>query len=80
MNKLLYSINEIDYIKSDDIFTDTISIIESARSYAYATVNISLIKRNWLLGKRIFEECLLGEDRSGYGANVIKTLSKKLTQ
>lgn len=45
MNKLLNSINEIDYIKSDDIFTDTISIIESTRSYAYATVIKSLSKK-----------------------------------
>lgn len=79
-NKLLSSIDEIDYKKSDDIFIDTKSIIESARSHAYTTVNISLIKRNWLIGKRIFDECLLGEDRAEYGANVIKKLSKKLTQ
>lgn len=76
MNKLSNSIDEIDYIKSDDIFTDTISIIESARSHAYATINISLIKRNWLLGKRIYEECLLEEERAEYGATVIKSLSK----
>lgn len=41
-------------------------------------VNVSLIKRNWLIGKRIYEECLLGEDRAEYGANVIKKLSKNL--
>lgn len=79
-NKLANSIDEIEYKKSDDIFVDAKSIIDSARSYAYATVNVSLIKRNWLIGKRIFEECLLGEDRAEYGASVIKKLSKKLTK
>lgn len=45
-NKLASSIDEIEYKKSDDIFVDAKSIIDSARSYAYATVNVSLIKRN----------------------------------
>lgn len=78
--KLVSSIDEIKYKKSDDIFVDAKSIIDSVRSYAYATVNVSLIKRNWLIGKRIFEECMLGEDRAEYGASVIKKLSKKLTE
>lgn len=79
-NKLISSIDEIEYKKSDDIFIDAKFIIDSARSYSYATVNVSLIKRNWMIGKRIFEECLLGEDRAEYGASVIKKLSKKLTE
>ena len=53
MDNLRSSIDEIEYIKSEDIFSDTKSIIESARNYAYSSVNVSLIKRNWLLGKRI---------------------------
>lgn len=74
------SIDEIEYKNSDDIFVDAKSIIDSAKSYGYSTVNLSLIKRNWLIGKRIFEECMLGEDRAKYGASVIKKLSKKLTE
>ena len=72
--KLVNSFEEIEYKKSDDIFVDAKSIIDSARSYAISTVNVSLIKRNWLIGKRIFEECMLGEDRAEYGASVIKRL------
>lgn len=79
-NKLLSFVDEISYEKSNDIFIDTKAIIESAQSYTYTTVNVLLIKRNWLIGKRIYEECLLGEDRAEYGANVIKKLSKKLTE
>lgn len=57
-NKLLSSIDEINYNKLYNIFVDAKSIIESARSYAYVSVNVSLLKRNWLIGKRIFEERL----------------------
>ena len=46
MDNLRSSIDEIEYIKSEDIFSDTKSIIESARNYAYSSVNVSLIKRN----------------------------------
>lgn len=52
---------------------DAKSIIDSARSYAYAPVNVSLIKRNWLIGKRIFEECMLGEDRAECGKGFTKS-------
>lgn len=80
MDSLRSSIDEIGYIKSEDIFSDIKSIINSVRNYAYSRVNVSLIKRNWLLGKRIFEEFLIGEDKAEYGAKVIKSLSKKLIQ
>ena len=38
-----------------------------------------MIQRNWLLGKRISEEILQGENRAEYGREVIKKLSKGLT-
>ena len=38
------------------------------------------MQRNWLLGKRIAEEELQGEDRAQYGAEIIKKLSAELTQ
>ena len=55
------------------------TIIDSARTKAYAAVNVALVERNWLLGKRIAEEELQGENRAEYGANVIIRLSKDLT-
>ena len=54
-------------------------IIESSQKAAYQAVNIALVQRNWLLGYRIAEEELGGEERSEYGLQVIKKLSKKLT-
>ena len=38
-----------------------------------------MIQRNWLIGYRIAEEELNGEERAEYGARIIKELSKELT-
>lgn len=64
---------------TNDIFKDVESIVEQARGYAYNAVNIAMVQRNWLLGKRIAEEELQGEDRAIYGKEVVKHLSIHLT-
>ena len=38
-----------------------------------------MIQRNWYLGKRIAEEEFKGKDRAEYGIEIIKSLSKSLT-
>lgn len=63
----------------DNIFQRASSIVEKARSEAYSYINETLVRRNWLLGKLIAEEELLGEERATYGLNVIKNLSQRLT-
>ena len=70
----------LTYTKTDDIFTDAKLIVTIARKRAYKAADTSLIMQNWLLGKRLAEEVLEGEDRAKYGAGVIKNLSKQLTQ
>jgi len=70
----------IQYIKTDSIFSDASQIIETAQKSAYKAVDRVLIVRNWLLGNRISEEELKGEDRAKYGASVIQDLSKYLTK
>jgi predicted nuclease of restriction endonuclease-like (RecB) superfamily len=55
-------------------------IIESAKSYAYSAVNVAMVIRNWLLGKRIAEEELQCEDRAQYNAATIVNLAKELTE
>ena len=54
----------IKYSKTDDVLTDICSIINSARDYAFQSVNIALVERNWLIGYRIAEEELKGEGRA----------------
>lgn len=71
---------DVAYIKSGNLLQDAQHIIEGARHVAYKAVNTALLQRNWLLGRRIAEEALQGEDRAKYGAEVVKKLSVELTQ
>lgn len=68
-----------NFVKTDDILNDMCGIIESSQKAAYQAVNIALVQRNWLLGYRIAEEELGGQERSEYGLQIIKKLSKELT-
>ena len=70
----------IKYQNTDNVLEDVCSIIESARDYAYKSVNIALVERNWLIGYRIAEEELKGNDRADYGLEIVKKLSKELTK
>lgn len=70
----------IKYQNTDNVLEDVCSIIESARDYAYKSVNIALVERNWLIGYRIAEEELKGNGRADYGLEIIKKLSKELTK
>lgn len=70
----------VKYHKTKNILKDSCIIIESVKEYAYKSINIALIQRNWLLGKRIYEEELYNEKRAEYGLEVIKSLSKELTK
>ena len=62
------------------LLKDAEQIIERSQQHAYVAINTLMIERNWLLGKRIAEEELQGEDRAKYGAQLIKQLSKDLTE
>ena len=70
----------IKYQNTDNVLDDVCSIINSAKDYAYKSVNIALVERNWLIGYRIAEEELKGKDRADYGVEIIKKLSKELTK
>ena len=71
---------DIMYIKSDNLLQDVQAIIETSQKFAYRTVNIAMVLRNWLLGKRIAEEELQGKERAEYGAEMVQKLSSELTQ
>lgn len=68
----------IKYQNTDNVVEDICSIIESARNYAYHSVNIALVERNWFIGYRIAEEELKGENRADYGTEILKKLAKEL--
>ncbi len=70
----------IKYVKTDDILCDMRGIIDASQQQAYQAVNYALVQRNWLIGYRIAEEELKGENRAEYGSGIIKQLSKKLSE
>ena len=65
--------------KTENILNDVQNIIEVSQKEAYRAVNTILSQRNWLIGYRIAEEEMAGENRAEYGASIIKKLSKELT-
>ena len=69
----------VQYTKTGNILQDMREIIDVSRDSAYQAVNIALVRRNWLLGRRIAEEELNGGSRAEYGLEIIKKLSKELT-
>jgi len=70
---------EITYVRSNDLLADSRIIIETARSFAYKAINVALVQRNWLLGRRIAEEHLEENGRAEYGKQVIQALASQLT-
>jgi len=67
-----------EHIISAQLIDDTRQIIEAAQETAYRLADLTLVRRNWLLGQRIAQEELNGE-RAEYGAEIIKGLSRILT-
>lgn len=57
------------------LFRDACQIIEQARAAAYHAVDVTLIKRNWLMGMRIQRE-VLKDKRAEY---VLPSITTTLT-
>lgn len=69
----------LDVKATENYLDDVKRIVVASRKAAHQTVNVLLLQRNWLIGKRIYEEELKGDNRAEYGARIIKSLSKSLT-
>ena len=70
----------IVYVHSSNLLADSKSIVESAQKFAYRSINIALVQRNWLLGKRLAEEKLDGNSHAEYRKRIVQTLAKELTE
>ena len=66
--------------KDNMLVNDLRSIVNKARSKAFAAVNHSLVERNWRIGQRIVEEEQNGASRAEYGKHVIEVASAALTK
>lgn len=70
----------IEYKITDDYINDISCIIENAQQVAVDSVNITLVLRNWLLGKRITEEKMKGTRAERYGERIIAEIADKMTK
>ncbi len=72
---------DIDIVYRGDgvLATDLGSIIEQAKDVAFRAVDVVLVYRNWLIGKRIAEEELKGAVRAEYGKETMRALAEELT-
>lgn len=74
-------IEKLTYINSQNLLADASTIIETAKNVACRSINVVLVQRNWLLGKRIVEEQIGNQTRGElYGQKVIENLAKELTE
>ena len=63
-----------------DIYEEIKILLNSARNSITSTINSTMAKTYFLIGKRIVEEEQNGEKRAEYGEELIKNLSLRLTE
>ncbi len=66
-------------IVTTELITDLRELIDSVRHRVASTVNQELALLYWRVGQRIQTE-VLGEERAGYGQEIVSTVSRQLTQ
>ena len=69
----------IEYKQTENFIADICSIIEESQEIAIQSVNVMLVLRNWLLGKRIATENMDGSRSERYGESIITNLANNLT-
>lgn len=57
-----------------------VSILEQARANVVRAVNTAMVSAYWLIGREIVQELQAGEERAGYGRQVVEKLSVQLTE
>jgi hypothetical protein len=73
-------VNIAEALKSDsEFFSDIATLLQTARSNTYRTVNSIMIETCWQIGCRIVEQEQHGKERADYGNNLIANLSRYLT-
>lgn len=65
---------------NENFVGDVQAIIEQGRQQAYQSVNTVMLDTYWNIGRRIVEEEQHGQQRAGYGEQLIDQLSRELIQ
>src|SRR5690625_4055358 len=64
---------------NNGFYHQIIDLLQTARNKVVSTINRTMVATYFEIGKRIVEQEQGGEERAGYGKQVIKKLSKILT-
>ena len=67
-------------VKSTAVYQRIRHILESTRAAAARSVNTAQVMANWLVGHEIVEEQQKGKRRAEYGEELLKELSRRLTE
>ena len=65
---------------SNNYINEIKTILKNARQKAYTAVNSAMVEAYWEIGRRIVEEEQNGKERAEYGKEIVKNLSKELTE
>ena len=79
MNNNLLNL-DININNTKDIVNDVNEIINKSKQLVYQAIDLVLLQRNWLIGKRIYEEEIKDTRQENYGLEIIKLLSNSLTE
>ena len=71
---------QVSRLCSIDFLLEMKRIVTKARQKAYSTINSAMVEAYWQMGKRIVEQEQQGKDRADYGSQLLKLLSKELTE
>ncbi|MGL5950070.1 MAG: DUF1016 N-terminal domain-containing protein [Cetobacterium sp.] len=64
----------------NDIYSEIKNLLENARGKVLSAINSTMTMTYYLIGKRIVEEEQKGDTRAGYGKELIKNISRTLTE
>lgn len=77
--KTTSQIDNLDSALSPTFISDICSIVKKGRLNAYTQVGQIMIETYWNIGRRIVKEEQAGNQRAGYGKQLIEELSARLT-
>lgn len=71
--------NQSNNLTTQALYKEVKEILDFAKKSAVTAINSSMVKAYWLIGKKNIEEQQKGKKRANYGEELLKTLSKQLT-
>ena len=78
MKNEIQAITDISFTK--DYIQDVKTIFKESHHYVKQHINYAMVYAYWLTGKRIVVQEQKGDNRAGYGKEIVKNLSKELTK